>query len=93
VAGSLVAMSVFHPDSLPALTAAKDRAFYIYHCPQDQVCPFADAEAAKKSLTENGAKVKLATYPGGHGWTGPVYPDLRQGFAWLEQNGQKPVAP
>ena len=36
------------------------------------------AEQAK-SLVENGAKVGLKTYKGGHGWRGDVYNDVRKG--------------
>ena len=93
VTGSFVAMSVFNPEFLPPLAAAKGRPFYIYHCQQDQVCPYRMAEEAKKSLGENRAEVELANCPGGHGWTGPVYPDIRKGIAWLENNRPKAEAP
>jgi predicted esterase len=86
VTGSFVAMSVFKPNYLPALAAAKGRAYYIYHSPQDKVCPFRMAENARDALTEAGAKVKFATYAGGHGWSsGDPLGDIRAGVDWLEK--------
>jgi predicted esterase len=89
VTGSLVAMSVFNPRFLPPLKAASGHAYYLYHSPQDRVCPYRMAEQAKTSLTENGAKVRLETYEGGHGWRGDLYADIRSGIEWLEQNREK----
>jgi predicted esterase len=89
VRGSFIAMSVFNPRFLPPLKAAKDHAYYLYHSPQDRICPFRMAEQAKNSLAENGAKVRLETYEGGHGWRGNVYQDIRQGLEWLEKNQEK----
>ncbi len=39
VTGSFVAMSVFRPDWLPPLEAAKGHAYYLYHSQEDRVCP------------------------------------------------------
>lgn len=78
-------MSVFSPAGLP-LENAKDRAFYIYHSPEDRVCRYRIAQQAERTLKMHGAKVELATYSGGHGWRGPLYQDLRTGIEWLEQN-------
>jgi predicted esterase len=89
VTGSLVAMSVFNPTFLPPLKGANGHAYYLYHSQQDRVCPYRMAEQARDSLAENGAKVRLETYQGGHGWRGNVYNDLRKGIAWLEQNREK----
>lgn len=89
VTGSLIAMSVFHPDKLD-LTTARGHAFYLYHSKEDTVCPYAHAEQAKESLEKQGAKVQLATYDGGHGWKGPLYKNLRTGFEWLEENHGEP---
>jgi predicted esterase len=86
VTGSLIAMSVFNPRFLPPLKAANGHAYYLYHSPQDRVCPYRMAEQAKNSLAENGAKVRLETYDGGHGWRGDVYTDIRTGVEWLEKN-------
>jgi predicted esterase len=88
IRGSFIAMSVFRPQLLPSLNEAKGHAYYLYHSEQDRVCPFRMAEQAKKSLAENGAKVRLETYEGGHGWRGNLYHDIRSGIEWLEQNSQ-----
>ncbi len=88
VRGALIAMSVYHPKELLPLSRAKDRAFYVYHSPEDRVCPYRMAEQATRELEKNGAKVKLATYDGGHGWQGPLYDDIGAGIAWLEVNSK-----
>ena len=80
-----VAMSVFQPETLPALEHATKRAIYIYHSPEDKVCPYLMAEEAAETMRANGATVQLATYDGGHGWRGPVYDDIRAGIDWLEE--------
>jgi predicted esterase len=51
------------------------------------------AEQAKTRLADNGAKVRLETYEGGHGWRGDVYNDIRQGVEWLEKNQEKASKP
>ena len=91
VAGSFIAMSVFRPDWLPDLKAAKGHAYYLYHSPDDRVCPYRMAQQAEKDLTAAGAKVVLKTYAGGHGWRGPLYADLRAGIEWLEKNHAAPA--
>jgi RNA polymerase sigma factor (sigma-70 family) len=93
VTGSLIAMSVFNPKFLPPLKGAKGHAYYLYHSPGDRVCPYRMAEQARTSLAENGAKVHLETYEGGHGWRGDVYADIRTGVEWLEKNGAKASRP
>ena len=67
------------------LAAAKGRAFYVYQSQEDVVTPFAQAEQAHAKLLEAGADVELKAYAGGHGWRGPIYPNLRTGFEWLTQ--------
>ena len=79
-------MSVFKPDQLPPLGNAKKRAIYIYHSPEDGLCPYFMAAEAAETLRANGATVQLATYDGGHGWRGPVYDDIRAGIDWLEEH-------
>ncbi|CUU01057.1 MAG: hypothetical protein N2045_09210 [Fimbriimonadales bacterium] len=86
--GAFVAMSVFKPDQLPPLENAKGRAFYILHSPQDWI-PIRMAEQAEKQLSERGARVKLATYEGGHGWKGDVYGNIAAGIRWLEEQAGK----
>ena len=86
ITGSFVAMSVFKPDLLPPLGKAKGHAYFLYHSPDDRVCPYRMAEKAAKDLEKAGAAVKLATYEGGHGWRGNLYDDIREGLEWLEKN-------
>jgi predicted esterase len=93
VTGSLVAMSVFNPTYLPPLTGAKGHAYYLYHSPQDRVCPYRMAEQARTDLTANGATVRLEAYQGGHGWRGNLYADIRTGVEWLEKNCEKAGKP
>src|SRR5262249_6074501 len=93
VTGSFIAMSVFNPKFLPPLKGANGHAYYLYHSPQDRACPYRMAEQAKTSLAENGAKVHLETYEGGHGWRGDLYTDIHDGVEWLEKNGTKVTRP
>jgi len=90
VTGSFVAMSVFRPGELPPLVYAKGHTYYLYHSPDDSLCPYQMAEEAAEKLQTNGATVKLATYDGGHGWRGPVYDDIRTGIDWLEETQSRP---
>jgi predicted esterase len=78
---------------LPPLKEANAQAYYLYHSPDDRVCPYHMAEQAKKSLAENGAKVRLETYQGAHGWRGNDYNDIRNGVEWLEKNRKKASTP
>ena len=84
VTGAFVAMSVFKPNTLPPIENVSDIAFYILHSPQDFI-PIAHAEAARDQLRAAGAKTKLTTYQGGHGWGGNIYQKLRDGIRWLEE--------
>lgn len=86
ITGSFVAMSVYKPNELPDLKKARGHAYYLYHSEDDRLCPYRMAEAAEKDLKESGAKVKLQTYDGGHGWRGPLWDDIREGLEWLEKN-------
>jgi predicted esterase len=89
VAGSFIAMSVFRPEGLPPLAEAKGHAYFLYHSKADAVCPYRMAEDAVKALQDQGAEVQLKAYEGGHGWTGPVYDDVRAGLRWLEEKSGK----
>jgi predicted esterase len=89
VTGSFIAMSVFKPNLLPELEAAKGRPFFLYHSPDDRVCPYRMAVQAKEVLKENGATVELKEYRGGHGWRGGLYDDIRAGIQWLERNQRR----
>jgi predicted esterase len=93
VVGWYVAMSVFHPDELPSLSAAKGLPYLLDHSPEDATCPFADAEKAEEALKKAGARVKLVTYRGGHGWHGDLWKRMTDGLAWLEENRAKPAKP
>jgi predicted esterase len=86
IAGSFIAMSVFKPDLLPPLKKARGHAYFLYHSPDDRVCPFRMAEQAARELKKSGATVKLATYEGGHGWRGNLYGNIREGIEWLEKH-------
>lgn len=88
VTGSFVAMSVFKPDQLPKLSAAKGQAYYLLHSPDDFI-PIRMAEDARKKLAKARAEVVLQTYEGGHGWHGDVFGMLREGLAWLEGHHAK----
>ena len=88
--GWYIAMSVFHPKQLPALSGAKGLPYLLDHSPDDKTCPFADAQEAEKALTKAGATVKLVTYEGGHGWHGDLWTRLSEGVTWLEKNKAKP---
>jgi predicted esterase len=79
-------MSVFKPDYLPPLKNARGHAYFIDHSPDDRICPFRMAEAAKKSLEEHGARVQLNVYEGGHGWRGEIYARIKRGIRWLEDH-------
>jgi len=93
ITGSFVAMSVYKPNLLPSLTKSKGHAYYLYHSPDDRVCPYRMAAQAEKELTKSGATVKLATYDGGHGWRGNLYGDIREGVEWLEKNHTRRAKP
>ena len=93
VTGSFIAMSVFRPDFLPPLEKAKGHAYFLYHSPDDRVCPFRMAEQAAKELKKSGATVKLATYDGGHGWRAGLYDHIRAGVDWLEKYSAVPAKP
>ena len=86
VTGSFIAMSVFKPELLPPLTKSKGHAYFLYHSPDDRICPFRMAEKAQETLDKEGAKVKLMTYDGGHGWRAGLYDHMREGLEWLEKN-------
>lgn len=86
VTGSFIAMSVYKPDLLPPLEKAKGHGYFLYHSPDDRVCPFRMTQQAAQDLENHGAMVKLATYEGGHGWRAGLYDRIREGIRWLEQH-------
>jgi len=81
--GAIVAMSVFKPDQLGDLSRAAGKSVYILHSPQDFI-PMPFPESARDVLAANGARTRLQTYEGGHGWHGDVFAMIRHGLAWLE---------
>jgi predicted esterase len=87
VTGTFVAMSVYKPEWLPSLKAAKGRSFYVLHSPEDFI-PIKMAETARDELTKKGAKVGYETYEGGHGWHGDVFGTIRKGIDALEKAGK-----
>ena len=84
--GAFIAMSVFVPDSLPALTWAQGRRFYLQQPLDTPMAPLEMAAQARARLRDNRADVELVTVEGGYGWHGPVYKQIRRGIDWLEQN-------
>jgi predicted esterase len=79
-------MSRFLPDLSVETDKLKGKAYYLYHSPEDTVCPFAEAELAVKTLRERGAEAKLISYTGGHGWVPfTFYGDrIKEGILWLK---------
>lgn len=85
VTAIMPAMSIFYPGMFPPLERAKGRPYFIFHSPEDEVCKFELAKRAEAELTEAGANVKLAEYPGGHGWTSDPFGNISAGVAWMEE--------
>ncbi|MBI5821892.1 MAG: hypothetical protein HZA88_23205 [Verrucomicrobia bacterium] len=85
VTGSFVAMSVFKPQELSNLAAAKGRLYYVLHSPQDFI-PITMAENARATLQAQGARVEFKTYEGGHGWHGDIFGMIREGLSWLAEH-------
>ena len=85
IKGSFIAMSVFKPQAEEDLSKAKGHRYYIYHSPEDKICPIRMAQDANNRLSKEGAEVEFVTYAGGHGWHGNIFGALRAGIAWLEK--------
>lgn len=89
VKGHFVAMSVFREDWLPKrLSGVRGQRYFLYHSPEDQVCPVRLAEAGRKTLEEEGAEVRWQSYPGGHGWAPGTdhFRVIREAFEWLTED-------
>ena len=84
IAGTFVAMSVFKPDQLPDLKAARGKRYFILHSPQDFIAMRFPQSAAER-LTAAGAEVKMQTYEGGHGWRGDVEANIRNALIFLSR--------
>jgi predicted esterase len=87
IRGAFVAMSVFKPDQLPALSAAAGHRIYILHSPTDFI-PMNFPRDAEEKLRKAGATTKLTTYEGGHGWHGDVFATMRTGLEWLDADAK-----
>jgi predicted esterase len=86
VKGSFVAMSVFPIAQLKSsLPSAKGHRYYLLQSPDDQVTKYFFREMAAANLTKAGAAVETADYPGGHGWQGDVFGNIRTGVEWLDK--------
>ncbi len=84
VTGVFAAMSIFTPGRFPPLANARGRSFAILHSPDDTVVPPEHAQRALDQLRRHGAAVKYIDAPGGHGWRGNVYGNIRAAIEWLE---------
>lgn len=86
VAGHFVAMSVFRESWLPSrLNKVRGQRFFLYHSPEDTVCPIEMANQAKERLEAEGAETAMREYAGGHGWPPEVdhFAAIREGFEFL----------
>lgn len=83
IKGAMIAMSVMPRATPEDLAQAKGRRFWLYQSPDDDRTPMKQAEDAAVLLRRNGALVDLQSYPGGHAWTGDVYPALKRGVEWV----------
>ncbi len=83
VRGAFVVMSVFREDEYPTIANAKGKSFYLLHSAQDFI-KMSHPEQAKASLEAAGARVKLQTYEGGHGWQGDSMKRIGEAVKWLE---------
>lgn len=85
VTGSIPAMSRFLPDTYIQTGKVRGKPFFLYHSPEDKVCPYADVAISEKFLTKHKAIVKTQDYPGGHGWTAGTdhMANLRAAIEWL----------
>jgi predicted esterase len=95
VRGSVIAMSTFFPDRSVETDKLKGKPYYLYHSPEDKICPFAHAELAAKTFKEHGAEVKLVSYKGGHGWQPfTFYADrIKEGILWLKDMNTEGLRP
>ena len=85
ITGGILAMSVFKPNQLPPLENGSHKSFYILHSEEDPICPYRMAKQGYDQLTKAGIRAKLVTYPGGHGWRGDVFGNIREGVKWMEK--------
>ncbi len=91
--GALVAMSVFKPEQTDGLqfaaTAGGDKGaggkkrFAILHSEEDQTVPVRWSNDAFEMLSKSKAKAQFKPYPGGHGWQGDVFGNIRSGIEFI----------
>ena len=95
VRGSIIAMSRFLPGTFPNLEQVRGKNYFLYHSPEDQICPFTEAQLAEQTLKEHGAHVKLVPYKGGHGWVPNTYycDRIKEGIEWLKGINSEPDGP
>lgn len=89
IRGFYILMSVYWKAGESELKKAGGKVYFLEHSPEDTVCPFWNANWAKKELEKNGAKVTIAEYKGGHGFHGAVYPRMKEAFGWIEKEIKK----
>jgi poly(3-hydroxybutyrate) depolymerase len=93
LAGAFVAMSVYHPETMPALEGARGKSFYVLHSPQDFI-KMTFPQKAVEQLKGAGARTTLVEYEGGHGWHGDIWKTIRDGVEWMMgQVGEVPGPP
>lgn len=91
--GAFVAMSVYHPETLPEPKGLKGKSFYVFHSPQDFIKMNFPRKAIEQ-LSAGGARTTLVEYEGGHGWRGPIWKNIRTGVEWLmAKDNPAPPAP
>ncbi len=93
IRGSFIAMSRFQPAYFEHSEQAKDKRYYLWHSPDDTICPYADAELAASYLARMGASALLKSYKGGHGWVPfTFYADrIKEALEWFRADAT--VAP
>ncbi len=92
VRGSIIVMSRFLRKRLGNLDQAAGKNYFLYHSPEDRVCPFSEAQLAERILKEHGANVKLVSYRGGHGYVPNIFycDRIKEGILWLMKINTQP---
>ena len=85
IRGSFIAMSRFQPIWFQHPQNAKGKRYYLWHSPDDAVCPYAESEFAALFLGKLGASTVHRSYGGGHGWLPfTFYADrIREALEWF----------
>lgn len=85
IRGSFIAMSRFQPMWFQHSQNAKGKRYYLWHSPDDAVCPYAESEFAALFLGKLGASTVHRSYRGGHGWVPfTFYADrIREALEWF----------